>query len=60
MKSFTIEELCQMAKNRGVRIEMEILPDGSPVRITVEPFVPYTPTCPYGCTEPAKGGDGNG
>ena len=55
MKAVTIDELCQVAKDRNVRIEMEILPDGSPIRITVEPFVPYTPTCPYGRTEPAKG-----
>lgn len=51
MKLFSIDELIKKAHEENVRIEVEITPDicGNEMqRITIEPFVPYEPHCPYG------------
>lgn len=51
MNGLSIEELIVKAAKENVRIEVEITPDsyGSVIqRITIEPYVPYEPKCPYG------------
>lgn len=50
INNITIDELIQKAHEENVRIEVEITPDpyGHAVqRITIEPFVPFEPACPY-------------
>ena len=51
MKGISIDELIKKAHEENVRIEVEIMPDSygyATQRITIEPFVPYEPHCPYG------------
>ena len=55
MNGLSIDELITKARTEKVRIEVEITPDEHgrvTQRLTVEPWVPYEPKCPYGKSDP--------
>ena len=50
-EGLTVAELCQLAQEKRVRIEVEIIPEeviGVRRNITIEPWEPYEPKCPIG------------
>lgn len=51
MNELNIEELIKKAREENVRIEVRITPDEYgrvSQELTVEPFIPYEPKCPFG------------
>lgn len=50
-KDMTLAELSQEAREKRVRIEINLEPNGcgqTRESVTVEPWEPYEPTCPHG------------